>query len=172
MAAPRSPPPRQLSVNRLTGCTPWRRCSYQFLSPYRNQNVSDVRGAVSRLARVKFLQDVLLGWIQRPLPKTSDKAGHLKKHRTSYLMDFIPGQTPARTVQANQPNVTRAQMRQAAGFLHQLGPSLAGYPGIPALIMESKLCKWPPSFAAQTAAARTRVDKPRINPGTLKTQVC
>lgn len=35
MAAPRSPPPRQLPVNRLTGCAPWRRCSYQFLSPYR-----------------------------------------------------------------------------------------------------------------------------------------
>lgn len=69
MAAPRSPPPRQLPVNRLTGCTPWRRCSCQFLSPYRNQNATDVRGHFSRLARVKFLQDVLLGRIQRPLPK-------------------------------------------------------------------------------------------------------
>lgn len=153
MAAPRSPPPRQLSVNRLTGCTPWRRCSYQFLSPYRSQNVNDERGAVSRLARVKFLQDVLLGWIQRPLPKTSNKAGRLKKHCTSCLMDFIPGQTPAQMVRANQPNVTLAQMRQAAGFLHQLGPSLAGYPGIPALGMESKLCEWPPFFCCTNSSS-------------------
>lgn len=144
MAAPRSPPPRQLPVNRLTGCAPWRRCSCQFSSPYRKfatKLPSDVRGRFSRLARVNFLQDVLLGRIQRPLPKTSNKAGHLKKHHTSCLMGFIPGQPPARMVQANQPNVTRAQMRQAAGFWLQLGPSLAGYPGIPALSL------WSPSFA-------------------------
>lgn len=90
MAAPRWPPPRQLPVNRLTGCTSWRRCSCQFLSPYRNQ-MSAACGAFSRLARVNFRQDVILGRIQRPLPNTSNKAGHLKKHRTLCLMGFIPG---------------------------------------------------------------------------------
>lgn len=80
-------------------------------------------------------------------------------------MGFIPGQPPARMVRANQPNVTRAQMRQAAGFLLQLGPSLAGYPGIPTPSLWSpSFVNGPPSFAAQTAAARTRVDKAPYKP--------
>lgn len=70
-------------------------------------------------------------------------------------------------VQANQPNVTRIQMRQAAGFLQQLGPSVAGYPGIlapPSPLWSPSFANGPPSFAAQTAAARTRVDKAPYKP--------
>lgn len=49
-----SPSARQLPVNRLTGCAPWRRCSCQFLSPYRNQNASDVRGALFATGQSEF----------------------------------------------------------------------------------------------------------------------
>lgn len=64
----------------------------------------------------------------------------------------------------NQPKAARAQMRQAAGFSLQLGPSLAGYPGIPALlIMESKLCELAHLLLLHNTA-RTRVDKAPYKP--------
>ena len=89
-------------------------------------NVSGMLWGFSRLVRVKFLQDVLLGGIQRPLPTTSNKTGHLKKHRTLCLVSLIPCHRPP---------------------VQQLGPCLAGYPGIPdPLVMESKLWGMAPFF--------------------------
>lgn len=111
-----------------------------------------------------------------PLPTTSSKAGHLKKHRTLCLTGFVPSTfLPPGLGKANKPGATQArqaQMRQAAGFLlplQQLGPCLAGYPGLgqhPTIIVygAQALQMSPVLWPHIQLFARTRVDKGPYRP--------
>lgn len=138
MTAPRSPPPRQLPCQSSDRLHALATMFVSISSPYRNQMLATCGGRFSRLARVKFLEVVLLGRAQMPLPTRPNNAGHLKKHRTSCLTGIIPCTPRPNGGKQTRPSAHGAQMRQAAVFLllRALPGGLSNHPSL-----------WSPSFA-------------------------